>query len=372
MIKSVAFDNFRGLDDIEVPLSNITLLTGTNGVGKTSVLEGLFCLFSETHVDVSHLGRYNRTIGTNASYNYKLFWDECPTHGASGCTVVAKATNESTLSWWHGRTSMLDISAVDEKALRDAKLLGYLIDSSSDIAAFNWKCANKDKEVLYMARVQVINPDGGLYLIPPENFILTTCRYIDFSTIRVTPKELPYRRAKLLVEALQIINPRITDVRIAKVESGLSVVLDNEREVSLGALGNGVVTWASALLTIMEIADKSHDEAQSEMPMFVLIDEIGAGVHYSLMIDLWKYISGFASLYPNIQFVSTTHSDDCVRAFCEAFQGNDTTNIVRLHKSAEKKSSPQSTPQHITRQLRQGNGRLEGDAGESLRMAYCC
>ena len=42
MIKSVTLKDFRGLDELKVPLSPATMLTGINGVGKTSVLEGLF------------------------------------------------------------------------------------------------------------------------------------------------------------------------------------------------------------------------------------------------------------------------------------------------------------------------------------------
>ena len=63
MIDSITLTNFRGFEDISILISRATMLTGSNGVGKTSVLEGLYCLFSETQLDVSPLARYSRTMG---------------------------------------------------------------------------------------------------------------------------------------------------------------------------------------------------------------------------------------------------------------------------------------------------------------------
>ena len=44
MFESVQMTNFRGFKDMTVPLTQVTLLTGNNGSGKTSVLEALYCL----------------------------------------------------------------------------------------------------------------------------------------------------------------------------------------------------------------------------------------------------------------------------------------------------------------------------------------
>ena len=53
------------------------------------------------------------------------------------------------------------------------------------------------------------------------------------------------------------------------------------------------------------------------------------------MNNLWKYLRDFMATYPNIQFVATSHSDDCFRAFCETFaSAEDIASIVRLHKTA--------------------------------------
>ena len=43
MIKTAAFKNFRGFEDFQLSdLSPVTLISGKNNVGKSSILEGIF------------------------------------------------------------------------------------------------------------------------------------------------------------------------------------------------------------------------------------------------------------------------------------------------------------------------------------------
>jgi AAA15 family ATPase/GTPase len=114
-------------------------------------------------------------------------------------------------------------------------------------------------------------------------------------------------------------------------------VLDDSHSVTLGAIGNGAVTWASVLIVIFDVIESIKNEPQADMPVLLLIDEMGAGIHYSIMLNVWKYLRDFTQQYRNIQFVFTTHSDDCVRAYCEAFSGSNTAKIIRLHQTATDK-----------------------------------
>jgi len=342
MINSVTLRNFRGFEDTKIPLSNVTLLTGINGAGKTSVLEGLYCLFSETQLDVSPLARYNRTMGimlnqfngissiiSRPAYNYKLFWEECPKFIDKPCCVSAESVDKKTWQWTYTRARMSDI---DANILKEATSMNIAIDLSTDIALFKWQDSNNNNSI----KAQVLNPDGGLYLIPSKNQLSSVCRYLDFASIRAMPPELPYQMAKNLTDALKIINPRIKDIRISKIEKGLSVVLDDDKETTLGTIGNGAVTWASTLIIIFEIIEWLNKIGQqTNIPIFILVDEIGVGIHYSVMSDIWKYVQDLITKYPNIQFIATSHSDDCVRAFCETFEKKDDASIVRLHKTTD-------------------------------------
>jgi hypothetical protein len=350
MINSVTFKNFRGFDDIALSLSQVTMLTGTNGVGKTSVLEGLFCLFSETRLDVSPLSRYNKSIGVmvnqaanipsgfaaRQNYNYRLFWEECPSYDKSECAVEASADNGLTWSWKYRAAKFADLSP--QITMNNP----FPIDVSTEFALWDWHTHGalfNENSCRYsqvddrVSRAQILSPDGALYLLPNEVRTESICHYLDFSSVRMQPQELSLNMSKKLAAALQIINPHVTDVRLKGIGSGLSVTLDNEKEVSFGSIGNGAVTWASALMDIIEVADTVKQQ-KLDMPAMLLVDEIGAGIHYSVMLDIWKYISIFASQNPKIQFIFTSHSDDCVRAYCEAFSDSDAARIIRLHQTA--------------------------------------
>ena len=138
------------------------------------------------------------------------------------------------------------------------------------------------------------------------------------------------------VNGVRIINPHITDIRLSDIESGLSIVLDDNSEVSIGTIGNGAVTWASVLMAIFDVAELNKQQL-IDVPTLILVDEMGAGIHYSVMLNVWKFLSGFVYQNRNIQFIFTTHSDDCIKAFCKAFSDQDMAAIVRLHQTSTDK-----------------------------------
>jgi len=353
MIKSVTLNSFRGFDELTVPLSTVTMLTGINGVGKTSVLEGLYCLFSQSRLDVSPLSRYNKSIGLRInqaasfpvsyalrqSYNYRLFWDECPTYGKNECSVSAVSDYGLNWLWKYKRAKLSDL---DKQMIANNMIQ---VDSSSDFALWNWhtwgdtidKKEHQTNPVNEnFSRAQVIVPDGGLYLLPISATSISICHYLDFVSLRIQPQKLSFHTAKELAKALRIINPHITDIRLSDIESGLSIVLDDNSEVSIGTIGNGAVTWASVLMAIFDVAELNKQQ-QIDVPTLILVDEMGAGIHYSVMLNVWKFLSEFIHQNRNIQFIFTTHSDDCIKAFCKAFSDQDIAAIVRLHQTSTDK-----------------------------------
>jgi energy-coupling factor transporter ATP-binding protein EcfA2 len=349
MLDFVLFNNFRGLDNVTVPLSQFTMLTGSNGIGKTSVLEGLYCLFSQTKLDVSPLTRYKKNVSfapdqnglsLKQTYNYQLFWDECPNFGSEKCSVEAKS-GTTIWMWNYNKANYSDLADISE-------INSPLFDSSTAFIRWDWSFyQSTDPSLDYrlsenviqkkLSRAQAITPDGGLYLypafLPIQNEFNSTCVYQDFPLARADVLRMPFSVARILTKALKIINPHVTDVRLSSFINGLSVVLDDNLEVSINALGNGATTWISAMSYLIDVILNQIDGEKPNDPTIILIDEMGAGVHYSVMTDMWKFLIKFAEQFPHIQFVFTSHSDDCIKAYCEAFKESDQASIVRMYKT---------------------------------------
>jgi energy-coupling factor transporter ATP-binding protein EcfA2 len=340
MLDSVSFNNFRGLDNITVPLSQFTMLTGANGVGKTSVLEGLYCLFSQTRLDVSPLTRYKKSVGLavgqtgvsmKQSYNYKMFWDECPSYGSDKCAVEAKS-GVSVWSWEYTKAIFTDITDILDKNIN-------AVDSTTEYAKFIWRYLNTDKNEsdYVLSRVQAVSPDGGLYLYSGKNTLnkhfFNDCCYIDFPLNHSNILNLPLYIAKLLTIASKFINPHVTDIRLSGVVGGLNAVLDDVKEVSISSLGNGAEIWVCTVAQILSILAKYPDGMNPSEPVIFVIDEMGAGVHYSVTLAMWKFLVQLAEQYPYTQFVFTSHSDDCIKAYCEVFAESDEASVVRMHRT---------------------------------------
>ncbi|MDR1086142.1 MAG: ATP-binding protein [Deltaproteobacteria bacterium] len=225
MIKSVSFKNFRCLDGLTVPLSAVTMLTGTNGVGKTSVLEGLYCLFSETRLDVSSLSRYSNSVGSlvnqyanmpftvaaHQKYNYKRFWDECPSYDKSECSVYAKDENDFSWSWKYQKADLTELADLGHHLPISSQIP---IDSLTKFALWTWQNNHSDQgkntnqvnssENIF-SRVQILTSEGGLFLFPPLAKVESFCLYLDFPTNRVQPRSLSFDTSTQLTKALKII-----------------------------------------------------------------------------------------------------------------------------------------------------------------------
>jgi len=338
MIKNVSFHDFRNLDGLSLDLAPITMLTGSNGVGKSSVLEGLYCLLGGGYIDVSELTRYSRSyLNLGNGFDYKKFWEECPSFGKTSCTVGI-TTVDFSISWQYNKSSLRDL---ESELVAKAHIP---IDDLTEFARFHWVIEGLDGGMYERAgkskftSAQILTPDGGFHLLffMGQSHV-AGCDYLNFFDLRKQFLELPLETEKKLTTALKILNQRITGVRLKNIKGGLSIILDDENEISLEALGYGAISCANLFSTLIDLERKY---TRHNLPYVLLIDEIGAGVHYSVMLDLWKYIKDFSEQHPGIQFIFTSHSDDCIRAFCRAFEESDNAQVVSLHRQLNDKTIP--------------------------------
>jgi hypothetical protein len=68
----------------------------------------------------------------------------------------------------------------------------------------------------------------------------------------------------------------------------------------------------------------------------LLVDEVESGLHYSVHLEMWRFIFQAAKRL-DVQVFATTHSWDCISAFQQASQENEEDGLlIRLENKKEK------------------------------------
>ncbi len=142
-----------------------------------------------------------------------------------------------------------------------------------------------------------------------------------FNQIVLTPQE------DILYEALRTIEPGIE--RIAPVaaqgyrgaRNGRFVVSINKQRVPIGSMGYGIWRMLGITLAMVNIPGGT-----------LLIDEIDTGLHFSVMVDLWKLICKTAEKL-DIQVFATTHNSDCWKSLAEVANSDDiASDDITIHR----------------------------------------
>ncbi len=139
----------------------------------------------------------------------------------------------------------------------------------------------------------------------------------------------------IVVKALQVLD---RDVQRLAVKIGLVRKGDrrggfivkrrsDDRPVPIGSMGDGVWRMLGLAITMTQCQDG-----------ILLVDEIDAGLHYSVMVDMWKLIYETAKRL-DVQVFATTHSYDCVRSLAKVITpesvGSDRITLQRIEVGRE-------------------------------------
>ncbi len=338
-IPNLSIKGFRGFQDLHIPkLGRVTLITGKNNVGKSSLLEALRLYAGNASPDI--LDEILESREENA-------WGE----GAGGFT------NPNPL--FYGFPSIEDD---DVDGLSISTCAG---DHSGKLAMrFEWRAETGDgARSARLVPVNEIPEDFGGDLVPalvietedgkrvrrldgrtpsPSNLARARrnaaaasipkrfpCALIDaratngtadldelWSEIALTDNDPE------VVEALRLIAPEIDAVSVVSGESNSRVAIARvrglKRPVPMRSFGDGVNRLFAIILSLVN--------AQGGL---LLIDEFENGLHYSVQTDVWRMIFKLARKL-DVQVFATTHSQDAVKAFQKAASESPCENPLVL------------------------------------------
>ena len=310
--------HYRGIDGLSLPaLNSANLITGVNGVGKTALIEAMW-LFTERH-NPGLLWNQNVQRSSHPVTN--------PISELSGDQLELHATENGKKRKW--KVDFIPINQVVNVGQVLQALAGTNAENTPQIPLAGRLQTRLDGKILEKTQLMQQTPLGavvygcdstpgrpGCIIEGTRGQLEVTDEYLQrySDLVREGHKEN-------LRSAINLILPRIEAIEILTDETGksyLSVSTSAGRQLPLQALGGGFFRLFRLYLNFCA--------ARSGM---VLIDEIENGIHYSVLRELWDRVRVWMREW-SVQFVATTHSDECIKAAMEAFA--DEPDELAIHK----------------------------------------
>lgn len=307
MISCIELKNFRSFSYLKMEnVAPITLISGMNNVGKSSVLDGLF-LFID-HIAPESFAKLNSFRGLPLVYEPKYLWEpifnNLNTQNSIQITLHLPE-GEATLKYMRD-----DSFVVPEKADVPKDVLNRFISSmqSSYTLKFQYSYGDYQESGHFAASPSGLLRDCDTSLEGNRIKLLSHTQFINSFIIQTQDVasllgdlELADNKEEL-VEILKLIDPSISDIKTIVSSSGEAQIYFkmNGRLLPSKLAGDGLNKLMFIILSIMANPNS-----------LILIDEIETGIHYSAYLNLWKVIAATTLKY-NCQVIATTHSYECI------------------------------------------------------------
>lgn len=308
MLKTLALHGYRGFESYRMTdFTRVNLVVGRNNSGKSSILEAIELLVSYGHISVFYDAARRR--GETTSYIRRGY-----------------GPGISNLFFGHEYEpgSFFELSSNDHWRLRVSVI------SLDELGDVNWPRNPLDRD-------DQIEPAFGLSIVSEmeqKNAVIPLTEHgsiIDYRSIsrRGDPLEKPVQFLALesfastsmgkawneiltdgreveIVKDLELLLPDIDSIHFLTSErpTGSGILVGRRgtrRRVPIGSYGDGIRRLLAFRLALVSAANG-----------FVLIDEIDAGLHWTVMEDIWRLLGEVAER-SNVQIFATTHSYDSIR-----------------------------------------------------------
>ena len=330
MITKLDIKKFKDLDLLSLKdLNQVTLISGKNNIGKTSILEAIFLLFNYKYSSllIPILGnRFASNLPLNMVYNIpfdfaitSIFNNYDMTSNilitSDNDQVLLKIINTEQLfiqpnpNRIVGNSNPIGINSVTVKT--DSLSIQYKqnereyfkVVASKNITQNDMyapQFSNLDVLPEVLTKAILINEFGELFKIDDSLYIPRDQMVIlEFNNIRTNYRDLIN---KYLIPGLRLLNPKINNVELGmdplnRQLQRIELILENEsRPLPLSSLGHGSKRLFNIIIGIINARDG-----------ILLIDEIENGIHYSIIKKMWELIFKLAK-DNNCQVIATTHS----------------------------------------------------------------
>ncbi len=330
MFTKISFQNLRCFKDFTLSdLRPLTLISGRNNVGKTTVLEGVFLLLGYRNANVFQMINGWRDL-VQLTHPWEFFFTDMDAMTKQLC-ISATEDNSTVRTLFFSKDTQFSIGAFAS----DNKAQPYLHPVPESYA---------------LKFVHTCHPGGGVeetgrFFVSHTGIILNFDKFPHFSPLplglyagpsttaaqRMVAEwlgkvEIENKKEQLL-KNLRFLHEGIVDIFSVPTQGAISIFsrLDAGKTLPIRAMGDGINKLLHYLSAM--IANPGG---------VFLLDEIENGFHYSFYPKLWELIARVAK-ETGSQVFATTHSEECISGAVDGTAKVDPALLtyVRLGKKAE-------------------------------------
>ena len=341
MIEQFEAVNYKGLQHFSLgPMRRVNLVTGPNGVGKSSLSEALW-LFHGRYNPVLlwnlHIQRRQAMQGSSpltvlgSSHPVELQGSE------SGISCSVKFEYDEMLQPLQRRPNGSPRLGTLDSGEEIGASLGNVV--SDDIEGFNQfpilgglsvKYGQDDPYMKHYYSGVIMGPAGPGLTKPiqrtgrPTGIIVNREAPFPVSSDKVERFSNVVARGekRQLLKILRVIRPQIRDIEILSHQGTPSLWAEvGESELlPVEAMGGGVVRLLGLLVSFFDAKGG-----------LIVIDEIENGIHHSAFQELWQQIRQLSTLL-EVQTFATTHSLECLKAAVLVAESEQVTSDFVVHR----------------------------------------
>ncbi len=315
--------HYRGLDGLEMTnLAPVNLITGGNGVGKTSLLEAVWLFHGRYHAELlwnTHLLRlHGPVVDPVASLSdggvITLEGEENGSRRTFSAHLEKASPPPADNGAGTGSAERLHVPVVG--------ILRRVMDGSE--ASAGWAAQpTPEGQILYRAIEPPRPRPGGVFLNATREMGLMEEELGWFSDV------VRQGRRDEIARVTRLVAPEVLELQLLMGPSKstyLSAILRDGGDRPVQVMGAGVVRLCRLLFG-----------CYAARGGILLVDELENGLHHSILPQLWKQLRTLSEEW-SVQLFVTTHSGECLDAVMETFE--DAPEALAIHNLYRRQGRP--------------------------------
>ena len=317
---------YRGIDGLCLDrLGKVNLITGPNGVGKTSLAEAVW-LFN---------GRFTPVLPWSSVVRRSTQAAIDPLAALSAGAVELAGTERGVGRRW--KATFETTPTTDPTSAGPAAGNGSPRREGPGAEAQPLPVPVRGRPRVWLDDVELesavltqVEGEGVIILtpklVPPADraaaviHLPAAAAEVDTPTINRFSELVAQGRKNGLKRTLRVILPLLADVEVVTNRHGQPYILATTtagERLPLPALGGGMTRLFRLFVAFHEFRGE-----------LVVVDEIENGLHHRILPELWRRIQLMVDEF-DVQLFATTHGGECIAAACDAF--GDRAGDVAIH-----------------------------------------